>query len=153
MLVLKPHSFSTQLVLWQKMKKQTNMIYGINILFPSRVNTTEGWKVHIHVQCSVLSVPRSCCCGPASSQCSLPTSGYGRRDSWSSRSPAGTATLRCCPSPHDPEEQITLKLFFSKNGCKVPHCTTWLILTGFTCCFQSDQTEINTFTQLHYCIN
>ena len=42
------------------------------------------------------------CGDSSSSQCSWPASGCGKTGSWSSRSPAGTETLRCCPSPRDP---------------------------------------------------
>lgn len=45
---------------------------------------------------------RSWCSGPAFSQCSWPTLGYGMRGSWSSQSPVGKAIQRCSPWPHGP---------------------------------------------------
>lgn len=58
------------------------------------------------------NLPRSCCWEPFFSRCSSSTSGCGRTASWSSRSPAGMATRRCCPSPRDPDKQNHKHLIF-----------------------------------------
>lgn len=87
------------------MQKSLHRFYHVNFFF----FFVPFWHLALsqskaREQTRELRRPRSCCCGPSSSRCSWPASGCGRTGSWSSRSPAGTATRRCCPSPRDPGE-------------------------------------------------
>lgn len=52
------------------------------------------FRMHCAAECGS---PRSWCCGPASSQCSWPTFGFGMRGSWSSQSLAGKEIWHCFP--------------------------------------------------------